>query len=207
MPENNDRRVLSIFVIIVVYSLAGIVSLFPYWIVFGQVVNELGNPVEHARLIASLAFELDRSVTTDAKGNFLVRIGVFDYWDQLGLPCIVAYKPGYRRYRRCYKQWKFNPKFTRVFIKIQESDPTEDQEALKNHEKELRLSRRIGDVKGETDALNSIGDVYRHLGQYQKALENYEKSLVISRKTGDVKLEGVILKNIGAVHDHMGQHQ
>ncbi len=133
MPENDDRRLLGTFMIVVAYGLAGIIwffmyvnGVYPYWIVSGRVVDELGNPVEHARVTVSLDFDLDRSVTTDAEGNFLARIGVFEFWDQLGRPCIVAYKPGYREFVSCYQRWTWGPKFTRVAIRLQKGERTED---------------------------------------------------------------------------------
>ncbi len=62
--------------------------------------------------------------------------------------------------------------------------------------------------------LNSIGTVYKNLGQYQAALESYEQALAIVREqkqrspnVNTNNQEGAILNNIGTVYEDLGQYQ
>jgi CHAT domain-containing protein/Tfp pilus assembly protein PilF len=62
--------------------------------------------------------------------------------------------------------------------------------------------------------LNSIGTVYKNLGQYQAALKSYEQALAIVREqkqrspnVNTNNQEGAILNNIGAVYEDLGQYQ
>ena len=57
------------------------------------------------------------------------------------------------------------------------SDWGQYDKALEYYEKSLELSRKLGDVKGEGNTLNNLGNVYKDWGQYTKAVEYYEKSL------------------------------
>ncbi len=100
-------------------------GVFPYWIVVGQVLDELGNPVEQAQVTALLCPEdYEESVTTGEKGNFLVRVAA-PTWRacKCVAPAISVSKPGYQEnWSRC-EQWSWGPKFTRVTVKLQKSSP------------------------------------------------------------------------------------
>ncbi len=149
MPENDNRRSLGIFMIVVAYGLAGIIWFFmyvngvcPYWIVFGRVLDDFGNPIAQASVTASLGIGADTTVMTEANGNFRVTVALYAWSGAKGgAPAIIVDKPGYRRNLSRYKEWRWGPKFTRVVIKLQESVLAEDQEALKDREEELRPPR------------------------------------------------------------------
>jgi tetratricopeptide (TPR) repeat protein len=70
----------------------------------------------------------------------------------------------------------------------------------------LEISRKIGNIRGDSVTLASIGLVYKYLGQYQKGLEYYEKSLEISRKIDDVNQAAVTIAHISELYQQIGQY-
>jgi tetratricopeptide (TPR) repeat protein len=88
-------------------------------------------------------------------------------------------------------------------------DNIDYQSALESYQELLANSQSRKEL-----ILNSIGTVYKNLGQYQAALESYEQALAIVReqkqRSPNVILdntEGIILNNIGAVYEDLGQYQ
>ncbi len=96
-----SKRRLKITIIVLAFAwvvLAGL-GVFPCWIVFGRVVDELGNPVERANVTAAIVFEVDRSVRTGADGNFLLTVALTSWSDSKGGSTgIRVDKRGFRRY-------------------------------------------------------------------------------------------------------------
>ena len=129
MTQKNIR-ILTIAAIVV--ALAGGVwyvlhhsGMCPYWIVEGRVVDEIGNPVEGARVAVWFCFEDERWATTGAEGNFLVTVGSFSWTSCKRTPIQLRIeKPGYRTKSNIYKPWSWGPKFTRVTINLRKSDPS-----------------------------------------------------------------------------------
>src|SRR6266508_1808908 len=74
------------------------------------------------------------------------------------------------------------------------------RKSAENYHEALELYRRAGYRYGEAAALNSIGDIYRSLGEMQKALEKLNEALPISQAVSDRKMEGETLNNIGLVY-------
>ena len=70
----------------------------------------------------------------------------------------------------------------------------------------LEISRQIGDKAGEGGSLNSLGNVYRSLGEYAQAEQFYRQSLEISRQLGDKAGEGMALNNLGNVYYSLGEY-
>src|SRR6266540_1017266 len=68
------------------------------------------------------------------------------------------------------------------------------RKSVENYHEALELYRRAGYRYGEAAALNSIGDIYRSLGEMQKALEKLNEALPISQAVSDRKMEGETLK-------------
>src|SRR6266545_2393814 len=81
------------------------------------------------------------------------------------------------------------------------------RKSAENYHEALELYRRAGYRYGEAAALNSIGDIYRSLGETQKALEKYNEALPIRRAVGDRKGEAQTLYNIGALYYRLGDMQ
>ncbi|HEY9707443.1 MAG TPA: tetratricopeptide repeat protein, partial [Oculatellaceae cyanobacterium] len=107
-------------------------------------------------------------------------------------------------------------------------------EEFKRREKEPRILERIGSVYDnlqyedalkayqqllttgltydqKNSVLNSIGTVYKNMGQYQAALESYNQALALVRdkqryQYDAINAEGTILNNIGSVYEQLGQY-
>ncbi len=76
--------------------------------------------------------------------------------------------------------------------------------ALMYHMRELSLSRKMGDRRGEATALNNIAVIYNRKGDYQKALEYYMRSLEL---VNDPREKAPTLNNIGIVYDKLGDYK
>ncbi len=74
-------------------------------------------------------------------------------------------------------------------------------------EKALDLSRKIRFTKGETDALNFLGEAYHFQGNYPKALEIQFEALQINRKVNDFEGEFETLGYIGIVYNELGEYR
>jgi CHAT domain-containing protein/Tfp pilus assembly protein PilF len=80
------------------------------------------------------------------------------------------------------------------------------QEALRSFQQALPIYQAIGDREGEAGALNNIGLVYDHLGDYANALDYYQRSLIIRRDMGNRESEGITLSNMGAIYYFSGEY-
>jgi tetratricopeptide (TPR) repeat protein len=69
----------------------------------------------------------------------------------------------------------------------------------------LEGCRRIGDRRGEGNALGSLGIAYGDLGETRKAIEHYEQQLLIAREIGDRRGEGAALGNLGLDYANLGE--
>jgi tetratricopeptide (TPR) repeat protein len=72
--------------------------------------------------------------------------------------------------------------------------------ALAHFERALMLRRGAGDLAGEAQTLNQIGNVYRTLGAYERAIEFYHTSLAGRRLAGDRRGEAYTLQSLGHTH-------
>ena len=61
-------------------------------------------------------------------------------------------------------------------------------------------AKKIGDRRGEANALGNIGNVYADLGDAHAAIGWHEKALVVVREIGDQDGEANILANLGIAH-------
>ncbi len=64
-------------------------------------------------------------------------------------------------------------------------------------EEALKIYRSIGDRQREALSLNSLGNAYKNLGQYQRAVESHQQAVAIYRQIGDRKWEANSLYNLG----------
>jgi len=76
--------------------------------------------------------------------------------------------------------------------------------ALMYHMRDLSLSRKMGDRRGEAAALNNIAVIYENKGDYQKALEYYMRSLELQ---DDPRERATTLNNIGIVYYTLGDYK
>ena len=85
------------------------------------------------------------------------------------------------------------------------ADLGEPRKAIEFHEQSLKISREIGDRRGEGNHLGNLGIAYYHLGELRKAIEYYELSLKISREIGDQMGEANRLGNMGIAYADLGE--
>jgi tetratricopeptide (TPR) repeat protein len=65
-------------------------------------------------------------------------------------------------------------------------------------------ARKIGDRRGEGNALGNLGNAYADLGEPRRAIECFEQVLTIMREIGDRRGEGAELNNLGNAYAALG---
>lgn len=78
--------------------------------------------------------------------------------------------------------------------------------ALEKFKQALELYERASDHSNMALTLNNIGEVYRHLGQYNQALNFYQKALLIRQEIRDRQGEGRTLNSIGLLYQSQSQY-
>jgi len=78
------------------------------------------------------------------------------------------------------------------------------RKGIEKYQEALDLYRKAGASREEADTLDSIGLVYRSLGEMGKALEKYNEALSIRRAIGDRRMEAVSLNYIGLIYESLG---
>jgi CHAT domain-containing protein/Tfp pilus assembly protein PilF len=81
------------------------------------------------------------------------------------------------------------------------------RKAIQKYEESLPLWRAASDIRGEAEALSSIGDVYEDLGDNRKALELCEKALLLWRSVGDLSGEANALDQVGIAYWQLNDYQ
>ncbi len=79
--------------------------------------------------------------------------------------------------------------------------------AISCHQKALELGRKVGNVKVQSAALNSLGVVYMTLNMIPKAMENYFASLKIVEEAGDSLQMATTYTNLGIQHKNIGNYE
>jgi tetratricopeptide (TPR) repeat protein len=79
------------------------------------------------------------------------------------------------------------------------------KEAIKYYKKALKISREIGDRRGEGNQLGNLGNIYFYLGKTGKAIEYYNQTLIIHREIGDKRGEEADLGNLGLAYNQLGE--
>ncbi|MDQ1253582.1 MAG: hypothetical protein QG646_2754 [Euryarchaeota archaeon] len=82
---------------------------------------------------------------------------------------------------------------------------SEPLKAIEYYKQALKISREIGDRRGEGNALGNLGLAYSDLGELNKAIEYYKQALKIFRETRDRRGEGVCLGNLGNAYSDLGE--
>jgi CHAT domain-containing protein/Tfp pilus assembly protein PilF len=94
----------------------------------------------------------------------------------------------------------------RVLNLCREHLAKEPQKAIESCQAAAKLYQQLGDLKGESNSLNNLGEAYDSLGQYLKAIESFQQSLAIARELGDRKWEANALNNLGIAYYSLGQY-
>jgi predicted ATPase/DNA-binding CsgD family transcriptional regulator len=77
--------------------------------------------------------------------------------------------------------------------------PDRRQEALAMCQEALRLFRLQGDQPGITQALNSMGEIYRLNGEIVEAKQCYEESLAVALQLGDQLRQSIVYANLSFI--------
>ena len=83
-------------------------------------------------------------------------------------------------------------------------DAKDFQNALVRHERDLIISREVGDRARKGRAYCNLGNAYHSLGDLQKAIECHERHLKISKEVGDRTGEGRAYSNLGNAYHSLG---
>ncbi len=67
----------------------------------------------------------------------------------------------------------------------------------------MKISREIGNRRGEGNHLGNLGLAYSDLGEPREAIKYYEQVLKISREIGDRRGEGNHLGNLGLAYSYL----
>lgn len=74
---------------------------------------------------------------------------------------------------------------------------TKAVEALKYHEMRFKLTRKLGNRRGEAEVINGLGFIYTSIGRERNAIKLYERALAIARELNDLRLQQEVLTNLG----------
>ena len=80
----------------------------------------------------------------------------------------------------------------------------EVEKAINIFQQRLSISRKMGDVFGESNSIGNIGAAYAMIGETSKAIEFFKQHLSIARKNGDRRGESNDLGNLGLVYLDLG---
>ena len=83
----------------------------------------------------------------------------------------------------------------------------EFQKAIQYHERDLKISKEVGDRVGKGNTYCNLGNDYYSLGDFQKAIEYHERHLKISKEVGDRAGEGKAYGNLGNDYYRLGDFQ
>jgi eukaryotic-like serine/threonine-protein kinase len=80
------------------------------------------------------------------------------------------------------------------------------QDAIRNYQDSLEISRKLGLKKGIADSLQAIASSQAALGQPELALKNYNEALDLRREIGDKLGTGDALNDLAQTYDDSGQY-
>jgi len=69
----------------------------------------------------------------------------------------------------------------------------------------VRVYQAMGDIAGQSNAYNNLGNVCYGLGDWVQAGEAYHKSLTMRREIGDICGQGISARNLGQTHFERGE--
>ncbi len=71
----------------------------------------------------------------------------------------------------------------------------------------LGLARRHEDFSSQEQALNHLGNAWRHLHDYRQSIKYQEESLRIAEKLGNEGSQVAVLNNLGLAYKNLGDFQ
>lgn len=83
----------------------------------------------------------------------------------------------------------------------------EDQPAIRLLQESLSMARQFNDESCQAHALDTLGDVAQHFGDFLKAKAYYAESLALFRRIGDPRSIGLSLATAGRLHVNYGYCQ
>jgi len=87
------------------------------------------------------------------------------------------------------------------------SPPATIPTQVAQHEQKLAEARAARDLKAEAEELNTLGSLYRQLGERQKGVDYCNEALALERSSGDRDGEAVSLTTLGRIYTDLGQEQ
>ncbi|WP_269849517.1 tetratricopeptide repeat protein [Methanosarcina horonobensis] len=79
--------------------------------------------------------------------------------------------------------------------------------AIEYYERSLKISREIGDKRGEGDVLKNLVIAHNRLGEIKKVAEYSEQELEILREIGEKSKEGQTLERLGLTYSFFGEKE
>ncbi|WP_406510049.1 tetratricopeptide repeat protein [Streptomyces sp. NBC_00212] len=80
------------------------------------------------------------------------------------------------------------------------------RQALEHAHHSLEHYRAVGDLAGQSAALNHIGWILAQLGDHQQALEHCRRALALAQRVGDLNGQAHIWDSLGYIHRRLGQY-
>ena len=82
------------------------------------------------------------------------------------------------------------------------------EQAIKCHQRDLKIVQELKDRHGESTALGNLGTDYQALGQYPQAIDYYQQQLkIVKEEIEDPCEEGRVLNNLGTVYYELGDYK
>lgn len=90
---------------------------------------------------------------------------------------------------------------------VQQSEGGRFQDAIPLWEQALTIYQKIGNRKGEANALANLGNACNLMGEYQQAIHYYQQSQAIEEEIGNYERKAASLNNLGNAFYSLGEYQ
>ena len=103
--------------------------------------------------------------------------------------------------------WLLCASLLTVSATAQDQSPSTLQVQITQHEQRLAEARAAQHLNDEAAELNTLGSLYRQVGQRQKGVDYCNEALAIERGSSDRSGEAASLNMLGRIYTDMGQEQ
>ncbi len=101
-----------------------------------------------------------------------------------------------------------NAAWAKMFLSATLIDqPAEQQQGMTLCQQALETFRRIGDLPGQAQAYNILGEYARHRSELEDARKYYEQGLEMTARTGERLREGMLTANLGYIEQRQGNYR